>query len=183
MNTVVQEKPHVQILSANPPEQAIAPIILTAQTLLRGRRDIRSSLRTARFDLRYVAAWKRLPEAIDRIQTDIVLVDMDAADVKYEGATNISGRRLVTVLAHQLATRPIALVVMTRLDFAEIEDLVHAGIHALVSPMMSACSLIEHLRVALDSAQRRYDLSSARRASKDPAPNCPEWREDWFHRM
>jgi transposase/AmiR/NasT family two-component response regulator len=151
-----QEQAHLQALPADLAGQALAPVILTAQTLLRERDDITSGLREARFDLRYVAAWNRLPEAIDRIRADIVVIDMDAADLMCDGFQNISGHRLVMLLTQQLAHRPVALVVMTRLDFVEIEDLARAGVHAIVSPAISAYAFIEQARIALQNARKRH---------------------------
>ncbi|MGO8951257.1 MAG: transposase [Ktedonobacterales bacterium] len=173
MNSVVHEQTDRQILPVSPSEQAVVPVVLTAQTLLRSRGDIAAGLRQESYDLRHVATWNRLPEAIDRVQADVVLVDMDAVDLMCDGAQSMSGHRLVTLLARQLAQRPIALVVMTRLDFSEIEDLARAGVHAVVSPSTSAQSLIEQVRVALDSARKRCALRSAKMSGEDlPPQHC-----------
>jgi transposase len=167
MNSAVQKQSDLQILPAGPSQYETIPVVLTAQTLWRGRHDITARLRQENFDLRYVAAWNRLQEAIDCIQADVVLVDMDAADQMYDGIQNLSGHRLVTLLARQLQKRPIGLVVMTCLDFAEIEDLARAGIHAMVSPLMGAQSLIEQLRFALYCARRRYAVLAAQAPQED----------------
>jgi transposase/DNA-binding NarL/FixJ family response regulator len=161
MNSAVQEQSDLQSLPSDPSPQPAAPVVLTAQTLLRGRSDITAGLRQENFDLRYVATWNRLPEAIDRIQADVVLVDMDAADQMCDGIQNLSGHRLVTLLARQLQRRLIGLVVMTCRDFAEIEDLARTGIHAIVSPRVDARALIEQVRAALYCARRRNDFSAA----------------------
>jgi CheY-like chemotaxis protein len=161
MNSAVQDQSGLQHLPSDQSPRPAAPIVLTARTLLRARSDITAGLRQENFGLRYVTAWNRLPEAIDRIQADVVLVDMDAADQMSDGIKHLSGHRLVTRLARQLHKRPIGLVVMTRLDFAEIEDLARAGIHAVVSPRADAPALIEQLRFALHCAQRRSDFLAA----------------------
>jgi hypothetical protein len=167
MNSAVQEQSDLQSLPSDPSPQPAAPVVLTARTLLRGRSDITAGLRQENFELRYVAAWNRLPRAIDRIQADVVLVDMDAADQMYDGIQNLSGHQLVTLLARQLQKRPIGLVVMTCLDFAEIEDLARAGIHSIVSPRAGAPALIEQLRFALYCARRRYDFFAAQAPKVD----------------
>jgi transposase/AmiR/NasT family two-component response regulator len=165
MNSAVQEPSDLQSLPSDLSPQPDAVVVLTAQTLLRDRSDITASLHQENFDLRYVAAWNRLPEAIDRVQADVVLIDMDAADRMYDGVQNVSGHRLVALLARQLQRRPTGLVVMTCVDFAEIEDLSRAGIHAIVSPRVSAHALIEQLHFAFYCARRRCDLFGA------PAPD------------
>jgi transposase/AmiR/NasT family two-component response regulator len=161
MHSAVQDQSGLQSLPSDPTPQLSAPIVLTARTLLRVRSDITAGLRQENFGLRYVAAWNRLPEAIDRMQADVVLVDMDAADQTSDGIQHLSGHRLVTRLARQVQKRPIGLVVMTHLDFAEIEDLARAGIHAVVSPGADAHALIEQVRFALYCARRRYDFFAA----------------------
>jgi hypothetical protein len=125
-----------------------------------------------------VAAWNSLPEAIDRIQADIVLVGMDAADQVCDGMQNLSGHRLVTLLARQLRKRPIALVVMTCLDFAEIEDLARSGIHAIVSPRVTAHALIEQLRFALGCARKHCDFIAAQAPSEDVSKRSKPVRID-----
>jgi hypothetical protein len=158
MNSSVQEQSDQQSLPSDASLQPAALVVLTSQTLLRGRSDITAGLRQENFELRYVAAWNRLQKAIDRIQADVVLVDMDAADQMYDGIQNLSGHRLVSLLARQLQKRPMGLVVMTCLDFAEIEDLARAGIHSIVSPRAGVSALIEQLRFARERARRRYDF-------------------------
>ncbi len=160
MNSVVQEQADLQNLSGSS-EQAVAPIVLTAKTPVPSRRDIIATLRRESFDLRYVPTCHRLPEAIDHVQADIVLVDMDAADLCDPELPHMSGHRLVTILARQLAQRNVALVVMTSLDFEETLDLARAGIHAFVTPDLSASSFIGLLRGALLAARRRYESCPA----------------------
>lgn len=143
---------------------AVAPVVLTVQSLLRTRLDVATALHNAEFEIRCVVAWDRLPEAVERIQADIVLVDMDV--VEQEAAQNgrLSGYRLVTLLAR----RPIALVVMTRLDFAEIEDLARAGISALIPPQAGARRLVQVIQAAMVRARERY-----RRGCICPAATVP----------
>jgi transposase/DNA-binding NarL/FixJ family response regulator len=127
-----------------------APVVLTAQPLLRQRDDVATGLRNARYDVRSAATWDRLPEDVERIAADVVLVDMDAAGESADGLSHLSGHRLIELLAHQMRGHPVALVVMTALDFEEIQDLVRAGIHALVPPKISPKALIREIQAALD---------------------------------
>src|SRR5579871_6878523 len=111
-----------------------APVLLTAQPVLRTRGDLAPCLRAVPFEMRLVAQWDRLPEGVERIAADVVLVDMDDANVSSDGMPNMSGHRLIKLLKRRLAGKPTALIVITRLDFAEIEDLARAGVHGLVRP-------------------------------------------------
>jgi transposase len=155
MNTVVQESANLRTQTSTAAASPVSPVLLTAHTLLRGRGEIAARLRQESFDLRYVTNWSRLLEAVDRVQADVVLVDIDAADLLYDGVENLSGYRLVTLLARQLARRPVAIVVMTKLDFAEIEELGRSGVHAIVSPEIEGPALVEQLRIALGKVHGR----------------------------
>lgn len=159
------EPQHAPALALSDP---ITPVVLTVQSLLRTRLDVATALHNAEFEIRCVVAWDRLPEAVERIQADIVLVDMDV--VEQEAAQNgrLSGYRLVTLLARLLVRRPIALVVMTRLDFAEIEDLARAGISALIPPQAGARRLVQVIQAAMVRARERY-----RRGCICPAATVP----------
>src|SRR5215469_6841452 len=96
--------------------EASEPVVLTARSWLRARADLAHALRNAQFDLRFVAEWDRMPEAVERIAADIVLVDLDAAEATSRTTRGPSGYRLVSMLARQIAGRATALVVMTGLD-------------------------------------------------------------------
>jgi hypothetical protein len=133
----------------------IPPIVLTAQSLLESRADLAQALRDAGMELRGMVDWEQLPEAAERIPAAALLVDMDAVDDAHGGTQTLSGYRLVTLLARHLAGRPTALLVMTRLDFAEIEELVR-GIHALVPPSASSKELVAHIA----AARRRVALGT-----------------------
>lgn len=149
--------------------EAVAPVVLTVRSLLRTRMDVATALRNAQFEIRCVAAWDRLPEAVERIQADIVLVDMDVVEKETgEKSGQFSGHRLVTLLARLVARRPTALVVITRLDFAEIEDLARAGISALIPPQAGARRLVQLIQAAMERARERH-----RRASICPVATTP----------
>lgn len=146
------------------PAAADLPVVLTARPLLRARPDLAPALVAAGLTVRAVASWERLPEGAERIQPAVVLIDMDAADLGGKEQRSLSGHRIVTLLARRLPNWHIALVVLTALDFAEIEDLARAGISALVPPDVSAKVLAGHLRAAL----ARHNLRHHHR--RDAAP-------------
>ena len=130
-------------------EGANAPVLLTAQPLLRGREDLAAHLRAVPFELRVVAQWDRLPEGIERIVADAVLLDLDAANMSSDGIRSMSGHRLMKLMKRGLAQRPTAFIVITRLDFSEIEYLVRPSIHALVKPEISTKALVRQICAAV----------------------------------
>jgi transposase len=153
--------------------EAAAPVVLTANSLLRTRADLAQELHNAQLDLRFVADWDRMPEAVERIAADIVLVDMDAAEAASRDARGFSAHRLVSMLARQLAARATALVVITRLDYAEIEDLARAGITALIPPRLAPRALVEHLYAALAHVRQRRGSRVVYREPPTVAPEPP----------
>ena len=148
-----------------------APVLLTAQPVLRSRLDLASHLRAVPFDLRLVAQWDRLPEGVERIAATVVLVDMDDANRSSDGVANMSGHRLIKLLKRRLAGRPTALIVITHLDFAEIQDLARVGIHAIVRPEITTKALVREI-CAVVARMRQHGGHGARRVTTDaPFPD------------
>jgi DNA-binding NarL/FixJ family response regulator len=111
-------------------------------------------LRRSPFDLHAAASWEHLLAASERLEAGVVLVDLDAAERSHSlRRLGLSGHRLVTLLARQLAEKAVALVVLTTLDYAEIEDLMRAGVHALLHPEREGAWCVEQVRAALARRQ------------------------------
>ena len=149
------------------------PLVLTARSLPRSRPDLAPALAAVHLELRTVASWDRLPEAAERVRPDVILIDMDAADKssgqsgQSEQRHSLSGHRIVSLLARQCGTQA-ALVVLTRLDFAEIEDLARAGISDLLPPQMPAKALAARLCVAATRASARRSAAPAASYHQSP---------------
>src|SRR5262249_53129198 len=93
---------------------------------------------------------------------DAVLIDMDAVELSCRNKhLTISGHRFVSLLAKHFASKPTALIVLTSLDFAEIEDLARAGVHAFLAPDATPQHCAEHIRAAIE----RVRAHRSRRAS------------------
>ncbi|GEM_PF-5975835 len=123
------------------PPAELPPVILSARPLLGAYPTLAERLREARCELVLAATWERLMVSCEKTLADVILVDYDAVERAYHAGTGrqrISGHRLVSLLARGLAAqtdkRPRALVVLSQMDYAELEDLVHLGIHALERP-------------------------------------------------
>lgn len=137
-----------------PAREHAAPLLLTARPFLRAHANYALALGTAQFDIRTVEAWFALPDACERIRPDVVIVDLDAQRLGTAGRHAISGHRLVQMLARSAAALPCALVVVTRLDFVEIEDLARLGVTAIISPHESARSFLTQIRAACRKARQ-----------------------------
>lgn len=144
-----------------------APVLLTAQPLLRRRAELAACLRAVPFNLRLVARWDRLLDGVERIAADIVLVDLDDANVSAVGMSSMSGYRLVTLLTRRLAGGPTTLIVITRLDFSEIEDLARGNIHALISPEITTKDLVSQIRGCATRVCQQHASGNARRTAHD----------------
>jgi DNA-binding NarL/FixJ family response regulator len=87
---------------------------------------------------------------------DIILVDLDAKGRSDDGSgMTVSGHRLVTLLARQLTRHTTALVVMTDLDFAEVEELARVGVHAFLSPRQPVHVCLDDIRAAVKRQHAR----------------------------
>jgi AmiR/NasT family two-component response regulator len=125
-------------------------IILTALPLITSRPALGESLRAERCDLRVMRRWEELLEAIERHPPDAVLVDLDDVDrSRRDHLFGMSGHRLVSLLARVSAQHRSALLVQTALDFAEVQDLVRLGAHALIHPALADDQVSSHIHTAL----------------------------------
>lgn len=111
---------------------------MTATALRRDHPALVAKLTDAGATFFWVTQWAHLLHAEDRPASGIVIIDLDAANRAAADALSVpSGYRLTKLLAR--ATRATgALVVLTHLDYVEIEDLVQAGVRALVDPRLPA---------------------------------------------
>jgi len=137
--------------------------LLTVTALLRTRPRLAEALR-AHYAMQFVPAWEDLPDASAQTQPDIVLVDMDRLVTFADGHAGserpcaISGQRLITLLGRQLdaqCAHPAALIVLTALDYAELEDLA-PDIHALLTPDTAPREMIAQMDAALARRVRRH---------------------------
>ncbi|MEO7003746.1 MAG: hypothetical protein ABI068_18090 [Ktedonobacterales bacterium] len=148
-----------------------ARTLLTAASVLRTRPQLAAALRV-HYAMQIVRAWEDLLNAIEQVQPDLVLVDMDrlvtvrddSADVAdHTSVADVadsvrpcpfSGLRLVKLLARQLGEQATqrpqanALIVLTALDYAELEELA-PDIHAIIAPDMPPLRVIAQMDATL----------------------------------
>jgi CheY-like chemotaxis protein len=145
------QKPHKPARRArdSAPSPAVHSV-LTARSFLLNHETIASNLGEAGIDVRTAQNWEELLVLSDDELYDAVLVDMDAVEQSTKHKElEVSGHRFVTLLAKQVAQRPTALVVMTSLDFAEVEDLARVGVQAFLTPDVTGRSCIESISAAV----------------------------------
>jgi CheY-like chemotaxis protein len=86
---------------------------------------------------------------------DIILLDLDGM---YEigQAIKVSGFRVLHLLGRLKRERPVAVVVMTSLDFAEVEGPVRASADGFINKPIEPTRLIERLQGTLDRVRLRH---------------------------
>ena len=135
--------------------------VLTARGFSSTHKGLTQGLRKAGIIVRTASSWERLLLIPDDELFDAVLVDLDAVERDSKGKRQtMSSHRLVSLLARQLATKPTALVVMTSLDYAEVEELARGGVHVFLTPDLTPNSCAEHIRARVG----RIRTSLSRRA-------------------
>jgi DNA-binding NarL/FixJ family response regulator len=137
--------------------------LLTMHSLYRNHSGLLTHLANSSFELRRLAHWDQLLGECERFQAGVVLLDLDEAE-RSPGLRELglSAHRLAQLLARELKDKAAALVIVSERDYAEIEDLMRAGVHALLHPHSSAEWCLDQVRTA---AARRKALYTRRRAS------------------
>jgi hypothetical protein len=132
------------------------PRVLTASALLQARPGLGALLGAAGREVRTVARWADLLNAVaeemaaDVEYTGVALVDLDAANLAAQGRAALSGYRLLALLARHTRGGAFGLVVQTALDYSEIEDVARlGGVCALAHPHLADEQIAERIHRAL----------------------------------
>ena len=97
-------------------------------------------------------------EAMDQAEQlplDVIVLDLDGYYGTSRDCLMISGFRLLYLLRRLIGERPIALMVVTELDYAEVEGAVCAHADALVNKPVTPGQLLARLRAALERVRSR----------------------------
>jgi DNA-binding NarL/FixJ family response regulator len=117
------------------------------------------------FEPRIVTRWEQLLDESERVTSGIVLLDLDEADRSSSlRSLGISAHRLCSLILRDLREKPAALILLTRQDYAEIEDLLLAGVAGLLHPRHDAEIMAARTQVAL---RRRQTAHAAQHAESD----------------
>ena len=91
---------------------------------------------------------------------DGIVLDLDAPYEAGARQAMISGFRLLELLWRAARARPAALVVLTALDYAEIDDVLCRRIDALLKRSLTTAQLLARLDAALAQISRRRQSGS-----------------------
>ncbi len=112
-------------------------------------------------------------EMAEQTPLDIILLDLDGM---YEISPDVmvSGFRVLHLLGRLTRERPVAVVVMTNMDFAEVEGPVRASADGFINKPVDPAQLIQRLRGALARARSRHRprMTSASPAWHSPLPGA-----------
>jgi DNA-binding NarL/FixJ family response regulator len=100
---------------------------------------------------------------------DGIVLDLDTF---YEAGTRqavISGFRLLELLWRAVSTRPTALVVLTALDYAEMDNVLRSRVSALLVRSLPVAQLVARLEAALGRVALRRQLGMTMQAAS-PLP-------------
>lgn len=140
-----------------------APLV-TMHSTSRMHPELLAALAARTFDLRPLERWEHLFRACDDPESGAILLDLDEAERSPSlRALGLSAHRLIHLLARTLAHHRVALVVLTSRDYVEIEDLVRAGVHALLHPGTDVERCAEQVRQAV---ARRSAIAADRSAGR-----------------
>ncbi len=153
--------------AASPLQTRARTLLLTLRSTARTQEDLLTTLADHAFDAQPLERWEHLLEACERFRNDLgnpggaVLVDLDEAECSPSlQSLGISAHRLTRLLARELRHLRLALIVVTARDYAEIEDLVRAGVHAVLHPRTDPEWRAEQVRQAV--ARRAGSISAVR---------------------
>jgi CheY-like chemotaxis protein len=95
-------------------------------------------------------------EYAEQAPVDGIVLDLDASYEAGARQAMISGFRLLELLWRVARTRPVALVVLTALDYAEIDDVLRRRVDALLNRSITSAQVLARLEAALARAARRW---------------------------
>jgi len=107
-------------------------------------------------------------ELAEHQHLDGILLDLDGMYEAGQEQAMISGFRVLQLLGRLARGRPVAVVVMTSMDFAEVEGPVRASADDFVNKPIEPAQLIRRLQGALERVRARHQRHSARNGG--PAP-------------
>ncbi|HEU5370351.1 MAG TPA: response regulator [Ktedonobacterales bacterium] len=114
-------------------------------------------------------------ELAEQTPPDIILLDLDGI-YEINQAGKVSGFRVLQLLGRLRRGHPMAVVVMTSMDYTEVEGPVRASADDFVKKPIDAAHLIHRLQGALDRVRSRYQQRCA--AERAPSHNFaaePAW--------
>ncbi len=158
-----------------PYEQRIAVLVVIPTEAASS--ELLRRLDAAGYDVWAASTGRAAMELAEQTPPDIILLDLDEM---YEigQAIKVSGFRVLHLLGRLRNGHPMALVVMTRLDYSEVEGPIRASADDLVNKPIEPAQLIKRLQGALARVRARYGDRCAGDATRGQAPGlatAPAW--------
>jgi CheY-like chemotaxis protein len=121
------------------------------------------------YDVWAASTGRAAVELVEQTPPDIILIDLDEM-YEITQAIKVSGFRVLHLLGRLRNGHPMAMVVMTRLDFAEMEGLIRrASADELIAKPVEPAQLLQRLQGALARVRARYQSHRA----DDTTPGQP----------
>ena len=159
---------HVQVQQLPPAvlipyEQRIA--VLVVIPLETAPAELLHRLDASGYDVWAASSGRAAVELAEQTPPDIILLDLDGM-YEISQASKVSGFRVLHLLGRFRSGYPMAVVVMTSMDYAEVEGPIRAGADDFVSKPIEPAKLIQRLQGALARVRARH----RQRGADDGAP-------------
>ncbi len=158
-----------------PYEQRIAILVVvpkeTVPPQLLGR------LGASGYDVWAVSTGRAAVELAEQTPPDIILLDLDGM-YEITQAIKVSGFRLLHLLGRHRNDHPLAMVVMTRLDYTEVEGPIRASADEFVNKPVEPAQLVQRLQGALARVRARHQHRSVGDTKQDQSSGlaaAPAW--------
>ncbi len=140
-------------------------VVLPVEASQTARAELLLCLEAAGYDVWAAPIGRAAVELAEQAPLDMILLDLDG---RYEISPEVmvSGFRVLHLLGRLTRERSVAVVVLTGMDFAEVEGPVRANADDFINKPIEPAQLIQRLRGALERLRR---CSQRRVAAAAPA--------------
>ena len=146
--------------ASSPGEQR--KVILIAVPAEAARAELSLHLGASGYEVWAASTGWAVMELAEQQPLDGILLDLDGMYEAGQEQAMISGFRVLHLLGWLTRGRPVAVVVITSMDFAEVEGPVRASADDFVNKPIEPAQLIRRLQGALERARARCQQQSAR---------------------
>jgi CheY-like chemotaxis protein len=129
------------------------------------------------YDVWVVSTGRAAVELAEQTPPDIILLDLDGM-YEITQAIKVSGFRVLHLLGRRRNEHPMAVVVMTRLDYTEVEGPIRASADEFVNKPVEPAQLLQRLQGALARVRARHQHRPQSDAACGPSSGlaaAPVW--------
>jgi len=132
------------------------PAVLAVTPTEVSRAALVTCLSASEYEVWAVCRGREALELAEHTSLDAVLLDLDGSYEAGLNGTMISGFRLLYLLWRLTRGRPVAIVVTTSMDYAEVEGQIQANADDFVNKSVAPAQLLCRIRAALERVRRRH---------------------------